>query len=265
LETIVVIPSEKLTIETPEHVSLEFNLAGLGSRFMATLADTLIQVVFYVLLVLLYVVLMPNLHTYWELAGKWTYAAFVFIFFLLYWGYYAIFESLWKGQTPGKRWARIRVIKNSGRPITPFEAISRNFIRVVDSFPLPSYAIGMIVMFLSRRNCRLGDMVAGTVVVHEAATETTAPLWGNVDANQPAKFDVSRLTVNELETIETFLNRKLDLDPQVRQAMAEKLSSHIAMKMLLPPYAVGYGQGQWRPEHFLEQIALDLRAVSRYR
>ena len=72
------------------------------------------------------------------------------VVFCLNWGYYAIFEALWKGQTPGKRWAKIRVIKDSGRPINAFEAISRNLIRFVDFLPF-FYGVGVITMLLNAK------------------------------------------------------------------------------------------------------------------
>ena len=56
----------------------------------------------------------------------------IFVIFVLFYGYYAIFEAVWNGQTPGKRLARIRVIKDSGRPITPAESVGRNLMRIVD-------------------------------------------------------------------------------------------------------------------------------------
>ena len=154
---------DKLTIDTPEQVPLEFMLAGIGSRFMAAFLDILIEAVVYLALFLLTLL-------WWSsgwLTGSrsiWWSALISLVAFCLNWGYYAVFEALWKGQTPGKRWAGIRVIKDSGRPITVFEAISRNLIRFVDFLPL-FYGIGVITMLLNQKHRRLGDYVAGTLVV----------------------------------------------------------------------------------------------------
>ena len=256
--------SEKLIIETPEQIPLEFHLAGLGSRALALVIDCLIQVAVFLLLyfgvLMAGALLLPHISS-WESSGKWMIAGLILIVFTIYWGYYAFFETIWKGQTPGKRVAHIRVIKKTGRPITAFEAISRNLMRTID-FNGP----GIIAVFLSKHNCRLGDMVAGTVVVHESQQETTAPIWIE-PANQPTapKFDVNKLSNRELEIIETFLQRKLDLPPEVRQATAEKITLNLIAKMGLPQHVVGYAIDQWKPEQFLEQIAIDLRTVSRYR
>src|SRR4029077_5834199 len=98
----------------------------------------------------------------------WWQALVTLVIFCINWGYYAIFEALWKGQTPGKRWAGIRVIKDSGRPINTFEAIGRNLARAVDVLPA-FYGVGVIVMLLNAKHRRLGDYIAGTLVVHESS------------------------------------------------------------------------------------------------
>src|SRR5277367_1415113 len=93
-------------------------------------------------------------------------AFIVLAYFVVYFGYFAIFEVLWNGQTPGKKKEGLRVIKDSGRPISPAEAIGRNLMRIVDQLPF-LYALGICSVLLSRQNKRLGDFVAGTIVVHE--------------------------------------------------------------------------------------------------
>jgi len=153
------VPTDKLTIDTPEQVHLEFMLAGIGSRFMAAFLDVLIEAVLYLVLFLLTL--------FWASIGFfnlsrsiWWDALLTFLTFSINWGYYAIFEALWKGQTPGKRWARIRVIKDSGRPINAFEAITRNLVRFVDFLPF-FYGFGVVTMLLNAKHRRLGDYVAG--------------------------------------------------------------------------------------------------------
>ena len=160
-------PSDKLIIDTPEQVHLEFTLAGIGSRFMAVFLDMLIQAAVFVLLIFL--------SLFWASSGFfnfrrsiWWSAFITLVIFCLYWVYYALFEALWKGQTPGKRWAGIRVIKESGRPINVFEAIARNLVRAIDFFP-GFYGVGVLTMLLNAKSRRLGDYVAGTIVVHETS------------------------------------------------------------------------------------------------
>ncbi len=104
--------------------------------------------------------------------------------FLIFAGYFILFEWLWNGQTPGKRLLKLRVIREDGRPITLWEAMARNLLRIFDAIPgfvLPVYSIGLISIFLSRRDQRIGDMFAGTVVVRERTDE--APSFNETFAN----------------------------------------------------------------------------------
>ncbi|MDE3135323.1 MAG: RDD family protein, partial [Acidobacteriota bacterium] len=140
--------ADKLTIETPEQTSLEFRLAGIGSRFLALAMDTVIQVS-TALLVLVALEIMYPLARLLGSVSQWMLAAGVVGGFLLYEGYFAFFEAVWNGQTPGKRFARLRVIKDDGRPIGVYDALARNLLRIVDQFP-GIYAIGVVVMLLGK-------------------------------------------------------------------------------------------------------------------
>src|SRR5215469_10917082 len=110
---------------------------------MAILLDMVIQALLYLVLFLVVIIFFANPFT--RKFPMWVLAAFILINFCIYWGYYAIFEIVWKGQTPGKRLAGIRVIKDSGRAISPFEAIARNLMRAVDWLP-SLYAVGVVTM-----------------------------------------------------------------------------------------------------------------------
>src|SRR5258708_3866287 len=177
---------DKVIIDTPEQVQLEFPLAGLGSRFLALFVDSLIQFVGVFLLLILFGILGAAFSLTAE-PGKWVLALYIFIGFLVYGGYFGIFETLWKGQTPGKRQAGIRVIRDSGREITIKEALGRNLLRSIDMLP-GVYAVGIASVFLSPQNKRLGDYVAGTVGVHDRLPEESQAFWytrGDVDASFP--------------------------------------------------------------------------------
>src|SRR5947207_5780275 len=103
---------------------------------MAVFADTAIQLIVALVLVIVdETALSGAIYSHMAEYQKWIMAAIIFLNFCLWWGYYALFEALWNGQTPGKRWAGIRVIKANGRPIHAFEAISRNLLRIVAFFP----------------------------------------------------------------------------------------------------------------------------------
>src|SRR5882672_10631697 len=209
---------EILIIETPERVPLHFALASIGNRFLACAIDHAIQVMLIALMFVAFMFL-ANFSSFGDRlvnAPKWVIALLIIVIFLLVSGYFAFFEWLWSGQTPGKRWLKLRVIREDGRPITFFEAVVRNLLRSFDIMPAPFYSIGLISVFVSPKDQRVGDMVAGTVVVREREAE--APAFAQVFASpvsdpalrrvfQPVAFtaNMTTLTASEIEVVETFL------------------------------------------------------------
>ena len=151
---------DKLTIETPEQTALEFPLAGIGSRFLALAADTLLQLAAAWIVIMIFAVSAISLSLFSKVAGIWTFAIMIFILFSVQFGYFALFEALWNGQTPGKRWTHLRVIKDSGRPISAYDAILRNLLRIVDALPT-MYATGLITMLISQREQACGRLRGG--------------------------------------------------------------------------------------------------------
>jgi uncharacterized RDD family membrane protein YckC len=248
---------DKLTIDTPEQVHLEFALAGIGSRFMAVLLDTVIQIFLYLVVSFAAGLLLSTPLA--RLTAKWTIALVIFAGFVVYWGYFAIFESVWKGQTPGKKWAGIRVIKDSGRPITPFEAAARNLLRIVDYLP-GFYAVGVVTMLLNEKHRRVGDFVAGTLVVHETSDRESA-LFFNTPANSQFTIpQASRLTLQEAELIEAFLARRLDIPPEIRQQNGQRIADMLCTRLGITP--------DTRPadnENFLELLVKEFRNRAAYR
>lgn len=250
-------PIEKLTIDTPEQVALEMPLAGLGSRFLALFCDTLIQGIVYFVVIMAMAFIVPR-SLEWDTASKWLIAVVIIFFFILYWGYFTIFETVWKGQTPGKRIVGIRVIKETGRAITPFEAAARNLVRAVDQIP-GFYGVAVVCAFFDKRNRRLGDFVAGTVVVHDRHESESQPFY-NMKSDAAPAVETGELSVRELEIIEAFLARRLDMTPDLRNATARKLADKIGEKISVPREA--------RPandEDFLEAVALRIRSNQRFR
>ena len=251
-------PSDKLIIDTPEQVHLEFVLAGIGSRFMAIFLDSLIELA--VLLIMLLLTLS------WIGGGFlgptrtiWWYVLWTFVVFSLYWGYFATFEAIWKGQTPGKRWAGIRVIKDSGRPINAFEAMARNLVRVVDFVP-GFYGVGVIAMLLNSKHRRLGDFVAGTIVVHESSDRESSIFFNTPTRTDFALHQAAGLTLQEAELIETFLARRLEIPPEVRRFNAQRIADMIGGRLNIPLAA--------RPpdnENFLELMVREFRSRAQYK
>jgi uncharacterized RDD family membrane protein YckC len=251
-------PTEKLTIETPEQIALEFPLAGVGSRGLALCVDTLIQVIVAFVVILILVFTSPDLDRNWIGAKNWVTAIVVFLLFCLYWGYFAAFEILWNGQTPGKRQAKIRVISASGRPITVFEGIARNVMRAIDSLGL--YAVGAIACAVDKKNRRLGDMVAGTVVVHEVEEQGVSYWYGQEkSASMPSVSQaVTGLTAQEFQLIETFLSRRLDIPNLQRLQSGQQIADRIGERLNVPKAERSVN------EDFLEEVARRYRDSVRH-
>ncbi len=260
---------DQLSIDTPELVALEFPLAGIGSRFIAILIDSLLQGATVLAMILGAMLFLPSLLKFEAAGAKWFIAMMILVPFLLQWGYFALFEAFWNGQTPGKRVAKIRVIQQSGRAVTLFESLARNLVRIVDFLPT-FYITGVISIFVTSRHQRLGDLVAGTLVVHEGHAREPSSL-GNTrlftqTAPQAAVAPratslpadaLSRLTTADLQAIETFLERRLDMALEVRQALAVRLVASTAARMNTPPPATMH------PETFLEEVAYGVRSLGR--
>jgi uncharacterized RDD family membrane protein YckC len=266
--------ADQLNIETPEQVDLRFPVAGIGSRFVALLIDHLIQFAVYFLIFLALVIFATGVaahrvargQTNLDTAGKWFVAAIIFINFCLIWGYFALFEAFWHGQTPGKRVMKLRVIKDSGRQITLFESLARNLLRFVDILP-GFYFAGVVTMLCNRKNKRLGDLAAGTLVVHELPVDDRAadafvsgenffarsvqPIENGIPADA-----IARLDANDLHVMETFFTRALDLDLATRSAMANRIAARMAAKM-------GITVPEGNPERVLESLAKAMRGTGR--
>jgi uncharacterized RDD family membrane protein YckC len=268
----VITSDEILVIETPERVPLHFALASIGNRFIACAIDHTIQVVALIVLVIFFVIIADtaNLGNRLANAPKWVIALLVILVFVLMSGYFAIFEWLWRGQTPGKRWLKLRVIREDGRPISFFEAIVRNLLREFDIMPFPFYSVGLISVFSSDRDQRVGDLVAGTVVVREREAE--APAFAEVFASpisdpalrrsfKPVQFtaDVNDLTEQEISVVESFLRRRWDLKDYPRQWMAWRVAMPILFK-LRPRYDLA----TFTYEGFLEELLHRYREKHRF-
>ena len=134
---------ETLVIETPERVPLAFALASIGNRFLAVAIDHFIQyfaiaIVFWIFVSGAGLGVSGEAGLFGEIAReapKWMIAILILVLFLLFAGYFILFEWLWDGQTPGKRLLKLRVIREDGRPITLWEAVARNLLRVFDAIP----------------------------------------------------------------------------------------------------------------------------------
>ncbi len=171
---------EEYTIDTPENVSFGYAVAGIGSRFIAALVDSILL---GLLLLVLNIALLMGLAAISpdgnpmtaEQSDDWLagllIALYALLNFAIFWGYYLLFEWLWQGQTPGKRVVRLRVVSIDGSPVSFVPVAVRNLVRVVDFMPI-GYGVGVVTMFCNRQSRRLGDFSAGTLVVKEQGAVT---------------------------------------------------------------------------------------------
>jgi uncharacterized RDD family membrane protein YckC len=278
---------DQLNIETPELVAIEMPLAGIGSRFIAILIDYLIWGAAFLVLGVLAAIIVPALHFFGGVSATWAAGIFFLIVFLLQWGYFALFEAFDHGRTPGKRVAKIRVIHQSGRGINFVEALARNLVRFVDYLP-GVYAVGVVTMFISKRNQRLGDMVAGSLVVRDR--EVNAPHWDQNSSrtltlqmpelapSAPSSYSqaaaglwaqaphlrvvlpapaLAKLSAADLEVLEGFFARRLDMDLATRSALAGRIAQALCAKsgLAIPP--------DTSVETFLEAVAHQFRELGR--
>jgi uncharacterized RDD family membrane protein YckC len=230
---------DEFRIETPEAVSFGYDVAGIGSRFMAALVDSLLIVVAQMLVTVVSLAVLsasPGDLLSGDL-GFWVVALLGLLAFALLWGYYLFFEMIWNGQSPGKRWVGLRVIKDTGAPISLVDSAVRNLVRLVDFLPA-YYGLGVIVMFLNDQSRRLGDYAAGTLVVRErkdVTLDSLAPPSGrsvSTAGDEPLP-GLENLTSEDYDLVVRSLRRKHDLANW--NQLACKLAATLRARMGLPP------------------------------
>lgn len=230
---------DRLRIRTPEGISLDLVLAGLGSRFTATLIDLTIKGALVLVALLIA-----------RAAGDLGVGLAAVLVFAIYFGYDIAFETLSGGRTPGKRWTGLRVLRDDGRPVDLLASAIRNVMRVIDGLPL-SYVPAMVSVLVTRRNQRLGDLAASTIVVRDARRPPTAApvapsrptyhgfaLPHGVDPAVPrpappsrGPLDVSAVSPQDLLAVRSFLGRRTDLAPAVREDLARRIAAALAPRV----------------------------------
>jgi uncharacterized RDD family membrane protein YckC len=226
-----------VTIETPEHFELQFELAGIGTRFVAFLVDRLIQlglVLALIAMAVLVMYVMPRLGRSIDVPSAWAFDVAIrqwviggalLVYGLITIGYFIVFEYSWSGSTPGKRYGQIRVIRRDGRPISLVDSLVRNILRSVDLL-FEVYPIGLAVMFLDSQGRRLGDLAAGTLVIMDRpvgkpATRSTAGQmedWGT-----DLRDVVAAMTPEDYYIVSSFLSRRDSLDIEHRVELAREI------------------------------------------
>ena len=231
---------DTLQIDTPENVTFDYAIAGIGSRFLGALVDTLLMLLVQVIIfgtLFLIGVQMDNLFS--GGSSAWLVAVLSLVAFIFFWGYYIFFEILWNGQSPGKRMVGLRVIRVDGMPVTVTEVVIRNLVRLIDFMPL-AYGVGVITMFVNEKSRRLGDLAAGTVVIHDRTVKTLAELgqrhnaFQNLQAHMPVpeRFPLESLKERDLEVIEGYLQRRHQLPN--REELALQILNSLFTRVGLP-------------------------------
>lgn len=241
--------AQKTKILTPEQVTIEFDIAGIGARAAGMLIDSLIHY-FLLLLVVLALIGLRLTSTLeildvFSFLDNWLFAGLILVLFVIYQGYFLYFEIVWNGQTPGKKVVGIRVVMDDGRPVTAGAVVIRNLLRLVDAFPLPPlYFIGVISAFINTDAKRLGDMAAGTLVVKQG--KKAEPVEGVTEAleNTPGldlavQQAVLQLTPAEVQAIRQTLERLPQLTPEVGRKLAEDIALKVAIKVKVAPASLG--------------------------
>lgn len=211
-------PPDALELATPERVTMDLPIAGLGSRAMAWLVDvTALGAVALVLYFGFTLLVQDPVEAVLAVSSTARAIAAVAAFVVL-WVYWTAFEVAWHGQTPGKRLVRIRVVKADGSPVTVFESAVRNLLRFVDFLPA-CYPVGVITMLVDRRHRRLGDLLAGTVLVRDEV----------VDLSRYAGATQSTAAVDLVEVATGYLARFDELEPAARRRIGQRLAERLGL------------------------------------
>jgi uncharacterized RDD family membrane protein YckC len=259
---------EQHVIETPDNISFGYQVAGIGSRFLAALIDSLIQGAIYLFLFVIFILVTtigPSLKLSAQIMS-WlsTVISIVIVvaLFLIQFGYYIVLEIVTRGRSPGKELLGLSVIKENGYPLTPMDSIIRNLVRIVDFLPF-AYGVGIIAMFLNDRAKRLGDMAAGTLVVQMGKSVKLSDLQSTsilpntvVPAEAETEWPgMERLREADIELVEAYLVRRRtlrnadELGKTIVQRIVAQAGTHEAKELA----------AQNPPEVFLKRVANGFR------
>lgn len=223
----------QFTFETPENVELEFTLAGIGNRALALLVDYSvlagIQIIYLICIIIfpdLIADIINSIAADIPNVEMWVVAILGLIFFFTYVGYFMIFETLWQGQTPGKKFAKIRVIRDDGRPLRIQQATIRALLRPIDDI----LSLGFFFIIFGRQEKRIGDWVAGTLVIQEESNKNHADFLVTEEAKKLAKQlqiegNISCLLPEQFAVIREYLKRRDGMILEARIDLAKKMAA----------------------------------------
>lgn len=224
----------KINLQTPESVELEFTLAGIGSRAFALLIDYLVLGIALVLSLLIATFLTYQITNAEDFLGntnkiiQWLWAIEALIAFAIYVGYFVFFETIWQGQTPGKKKAHIRVICDDGKPASIYQASLRALLRPIDDLLF----IGVFFIALGKKEKRIGDFIAGTLVIQEEKPIHKTEFVVSKQAEELVQklgneIDFHKLSPENFAILRNYLQRKDMMIAQARRELARKLAMQV--------------------------------------
>ncbi len=245
--------SPHYSISTPENVDLHLELAGMGCRIYAAFLD-MVMIYLALFVVIIVAVGIASFVTamdmpmeskttlYYYVAG-----VSILIAFIIQFGYFILFEKLWNGQTPGKKFADIRVIEANGQPVNWASVIIRNLVRIIDAGVL---MIGVVFMIFDKNERRLGDLMGGTLVIRERRPELAGrSLQISTELPTTSFVDAGQLSLDEYQLLLAFLRKRHKMEPSSRTRVAKDLELYFRTK--LNPENKGESS-----ENFLEKVYL---------
>jgi uncharacterized RDD family membrane protein YckC len=223
-----------VSVRTPESIAFSYELAGLGSRFLAVTVDMVIQTLIIAGIFWGIVILASHAPPHMRAARDYStseslaIAFIVAVIFLVYFGYFIAFETLWNGQTPGKKLLGIRVVRDGGFPVDFAASAIRNLIRAGE-VALGFYALSAIASIVSPENKRLGDLAAGTIVVRDSRTATLAAI--RAASTETPAVRSTLITGEEQALIDRFVARRNALAPDARRRIAMDLARRVRSRV----------------------------------
>jgi uncharacterized RDD family membrane protein YckC len=228
--------TDEVRIETPEQIDVDLELAGLGSRFVAQFIDWLIKLLVSVALLIIGMTIAALLGKTVQLDAmpKIVFALLIAAAYFLWFGYDVFFEVTRNGQTPGKKYCGIRVIREGGAPLDFTAGCVRNLLALADLMPM-FYFLGAGLILLNRRRQRLGDLAAGTIVIRERAVAAPVEVDAAVKrfARPEFAFTATHLAAcakGDRFLLRSFLQRLPELDRTSRGQLAKKLADQFVQK-----------------------------------
>jgi uncharacterized RDD family membrane protein YckC len=249
----------RIKLLTPESVELEFTLAGIGSRSLALSIDYSCLLLCLLLFWTIWGIVsnqalsyLENTETVYKSLPIWLGAIALLVSFAIFVGYFVFFEVLWQGQTPGKRLTKIRVIRDNGRPLSMSQAALRALLRPIDDF----FFMGAFLIFFGRREKRVGDWVAGTVVIQESRPQAKSGILVSQEAKQmaadlPQITQLTQLLPDDFAVICEYLQRRDFMEMKAKSELSLNLARQTRAIVQLAEIPSGLTSDQ-----FLEAIYL---------